>query len=79
LEFFKSSIRAVIYRTIVDFPALLEHGSAKKITVCAHTNRDPNKQEVGFSLYEAAQNFELEVFSKKQLKTKIKNKKTYCG
>jgi hypothetical protein len=32
-EFFKYSIRAVIQRTIVDFPALLEHGAAKKITV----------------------------------------------
>jgi hypothetical protein len=50
LEFFKYkySIRAVIQRTIVDFPALLEHGSAEKIKVCAHTNRDLNKQEVGF-------------------------------
>jgi hypothetical protein len=41
--------RAVIQRTIVDFPAFLEHGSAEKIAVCGHTNRDPNKQEVGFS------------------------------
>jgi hypothetical protein len=40
--------RAVIQRTIVDFPAFLEHGSAEKIAVGAHTNRDPNKQEVGF-------------------------------
>jgi hypothetical protein len=39
----------VIQRTIVDFPAFLEHGSAEKIAVCGHTNRDPNKQEVGFS------------------------------
>jgi hypothetical protein len=51
-------------RTIVDFPAFLEHGSAEKIAVCAHTNRDPNKQEVGSFLSEAAQN--LEVFSKIQ-------------
>jgi hypothetical protein len=34
LEFLKYSIRAVIQRTIVDFPAMLEHGSAKRITVC---------------------------------------------
>ncbi len=39
--------RAVIQSTIVDFPAFLEHGSAKKI-VLAHTSRDLNKQEVGF-------------------------------
>ncbi len=38
----------VIQRTIVDFPAFLEHGSAEKIAVCAHTNRDPNKHEIGF-------------------------------
>jgi hypothetical protein len=25
--------------------AFLEHGLAEKIAVCAHTNRDPNKQE----------------------------------
>jgi hypothetical protein len=35
-------------RTIVDFPAFLKHGSAEKIAVCAHTNLDPYKQEVGF-------------------------------
>jgi hypothetical protein len=26
----------------------LEHGSTEKIAVCAHTNRDPNKQKVFF-------------------------------
>jgi hypothetical protein len=40
--------RALIQGTIVDFLAFLEHGSVKKITICAHTNRDMNKQEVGF-------------------------------
>jgi hypothetical protein len=40
--------QAVIQRTIVDSLAFLEHGSAIKIVVCAHTNHDPNKQEVGF-------------------------------
>jgi hypothetical protein len=40
--------QTVIQRTIVDFPAFLEHGLAEKNAVCAHTNRDPNKQEVGF-------------------------------
>jgi hypothetical protein len=30
--------------------------------VCAHTNRDPNKQEAGFVLYETAQT--IEVYSK---------------
>jgi hypothetical protein len=53
---------------IVEFPAFLEHGSAEKIVVCAHANRFPNRQEVGFILYEAAQNFK--VFQK--FKTKIK-------
>jgi hypothetical protein len=37
--------RAVIQRTIVDF---FEHGLAEKIAVCVHTNRNPNKQEIGF-------------------------------
>jgi hypothetical protein len=40
--------RTVIQRTIVDSTAFLEHGLAEKIAVCIHTNRDPNKQEVGF-------------------------------
>jgi hypothetical protein len=44
--------QAVIQRTIDFSPAYLEHGSAEKITVWAHANRDPNK-------HEAAQNFEL--------------------
>jgi hypothetical protein len=44
--------------------AFLEQGTVVNIAVCAHTNRDPNKQEVGFFLYEAAQNFK--VFSKLQ-------------
>ncbi len=35
----------------------MEHGSAEKIVVCAHMNRDPKKQEVGSFLSEAAQNF----------------------
>jgi hypothetical protein len=39
--------QALIQRTIVDFPAFLEHSSAEKIAVCAHTNHDPNKQKVG--------------------------------
>jgi hypothetical protein len=29
--------QAVIPRTIVEFPAFLEHGSVEKIAVCAHT------------------------------------------
>ncbi len=36
-------------RIIVDFPAFLDHGSAEKIADCAQTNRDPNRQEVGFN------------------------------
>jgi hypothetical protein len=31
--------QAVIPRTIVDFPAFLEHGSAEKIAVCAQTQQ----------------------------------------
>ncbi len=38
--------QAFIPRTIVDFPAFLEHGSAEKIAVCAHTTLDPNKEDV---------------------------------
>jgi hypothetical protein len=34
--------RAVIQRTIVDYPTFLKHGPAEKIPVCAHTYRDPN-------------------------------------
>jgi hypothetical protein len=37
--------QAVIPRTIVDSPAFLEHGSAEKIAVCAHTTHDPNKED----------------------------------
>jgi hypothetical protein len=37
--------QAVIPRTIVDFPAFLETGLAEKIAVCAHTTRDPNKED----------------------------------
>jgi hypothetical protein len=40
--------QAVTQRTIVDFPAILDHGLAKKIGVRAHANGDPNKQEDGF-------------------------------
>jgi hypothetical protein len=35
--------RAVIQWTIVDFPAFLEHGSAEKIAIGAHTTCVPNK------------------------------------
>jgi hypothetical protein len=35
--------RAVIQRTIVDFPAFLEHCLAEKIAVGAHTTCVPNK------------------------------------
>jgi hypothetical protein len=37
--------QAVISRTILDFPAFLEHSSAEEIAVCAHTTRDPNKKD----------------------------------
>jgi hypothetical protein len=45
LNFGLNCSQAVISRTIVDFPAFLEHGSAEKIAVCAHTTRDPNKED----------------------------------
>jgi hypothetical protein len=31
--------RAIIHKTIVDFPAFLAHGSAAKIAGCVHTSR----------------------------------------
>jgi hypothetical protein len=37
--------QAVTPRTIVDSPAFLEHGSAEKVAVCAHTTPDPNKED----------------------------------
>jgi hypothetical protein len=44
LEFFKYLYsRAVLQRTIVDFPAFLETGLAEKIAVCTHTTRLPKK------------------------------------
>jgi hypothetical protein len=43
LQIFYSPV--VIPRTIVDSPAFLEHGSAEKIAVCAHTTHDPNKED----------------------------------
>jgi hypothetical protein len=37
--------QSIIQRTIVVSPTIMEHGSTEKISVCAHTNRDPKKQE----------------------------------
>jgi hypothetical protein len=51
--------QAAIQRTIDVPPEFLEHGSAKKIAVWAHANRNPNKQEFGSFMHESAQNFEL--------------------
>jgi hypothetical protein len=59
--------QAVIPRTIVDFPAFLEPGSAEKIAVYAHTTQYPNKEECL-----QAQNFE--VFTNIH-KLKLKNRK----
>jgi hypothetical protein len=47
LEFFTHK-PAIIRRTIDVSPAFLENDLVEKIAVCAHANRDPNKQEVGF-------------------------------
>ncbi len=49
--------RAIIQRTIVDFPAFLEHCSAEKIPVCAQTNRDTNKQEVDIFVWSGSELF----------------------
>ncbi len=38
-------LQAVIQRRIVDSSTYLEHGSAEKIAVCAHTTCDPNKED----------------------------------
>jgi hypothetical protein len=49
LEIFKYSAHTPSSKEqLLTFPSFLEHGSAKKIAVGAHTNCDPNKQEVGF-------------------------------
>jgi hypothetical protein len=40
---------AAIHRTIDASPAFMEYGLAKKIAAWAHTNREPNKQEIGFN------------------------------
>ncbi len=37
--------QAVIQRTIAEFPAFFETGLAKKISVCVHATRVPNKKE----------------------------------
>ncbi len=64
--------QAIIQRTTDVSVAFLEHGSAEKIAVWAHANCDPNMQEFGFILHEAAKNFEL--LSKiKDQKQKIQN------
>jgi hypothetical protein len=39
-----STLQTVILKTIVGSSAFLEHGSAEKIAVCAHTTCDPNRQ-----------------------------------
>jgi hypothetical protein len=40
--------RTVIQRTMLTFPHFWSTVWRKKVAVCAHTNRDPSKQEVGF-------------------------------
>ncbi len=65
-------IGAVIQRTIDVSPASVWHGSAEKIAVWAHTNRDPKKQEVEFIF--ARSGSELWTLIKYS-RSKIKNKK----
>jgi hypothetical protein len=47
------------------YPTFLEHGLSEKITVCAHTNRDPNKKIRGIFVFSGSELFQI-------LKTKIK-------
>jgi hypothetical protein len=64
---------AVIRRSIDDSPAFLEHGSAEKIAVWAHANRDPNNQEVGLSFaWSGSELWTLIKYSRSKIK-KIKN------
>jgi hypothetical protein len=45
LVFFKYSTHELRSKEqLLISPAFLEHSSAKKIAVCAHTTRDPNKE-----------------------------------
>jgi hypothetical protein len=51
----------------------MEHGLAEKITVCAHTNHDPNKQEVGFIfVWSDSELWSLFKYSKLKLKNQPK-------
>jgi hypothetical protein len=44
LEFFKYSTHQPLFKEqLLIFPHFLEHSSAEKIAVCAHTTRVPNK------------------------------------
>ncbi len=63
-------------RTIDISPAFLEHGSVKKITVWAHANRIPNKQEDWrpFCMKRLRTWKLFQIFS-----TEIKKSKTYSG
>ncbi len=60
-------LKSVIQRTFVDFLAFLEHSSAEKITVYAHTSRDLNKQEVGFSFGSLFKNSKLKLKNQKPI------------
>ncbi len=61
--------RAVFQRKTDDSLAFLEHDLAEKIVVCAHTNRDPNKQEVGFIfVWSGSELWSLFKYSKRKLK-----------
>jgi hypothetical protein len=69
-------LQAAIPGTIVDSPAFLEHGSAKKIAVCGHTTRDPNKEDDKrhFCMKRLRTLISSQIF-----KIKIKTSKTYSG
>ncbi len=65
------SLQAVIQRTIDVSPAILEHGPAEKISVWAHTNRDLNKQEVGFMFaWRGSQLWTLIKYSRSKMENK---------
>jgi hypothetical protein len=62
---------AVIQRTSVDSPALLETGLAEKVAICVPTSRMPKKKkEERYFLYKEAQkSFQILQISIKKLKT----------
>jgi hypothetical protein len=69
-------LQAVIPRTIIASPAFLEHSSAEKIMVYAHTTLDPNKEDdsrhLSMKQLRTLKSFQI-------FKTEIKKSKTYSS